>query len=118
MKNKFDNFIKQWLYAWNNHDLEEIMSHYADDIVLTSPIAGQLIPDSKGIIVNKLALHDYFKIGLEKYPDLHFELKYILQGIRGFTIVYKSVNEKITAEVMVLNDNDQVTRVDAYYSST
>lgn len=30
-----------WVQAWNSHDLAQIMSHYAEDAVLVSPVAGR-----------------------------------------------------------------------------
>ena len=37
-------FANHWIKAWNSHDLEAILSHYAEDIVFLSPIAAALIP--------------------------------------------------------------------------
>jgi ketosteroid isomerase-like protein len=33
-------FARQWLDAWNSHDLEAILSHFRDDAVFSSPMAG------------------------------------------------------------------------------
>jgi ketosteroid isomerase-like protein len=43
------DFAKHWIDAWNAHDLEEIMTHYEDEVELTSPVAAKLlsIPDGK-----------------------------------------------------------------------
>ena len=32
-------FAREWIEAWNSHDLDAILSHYATDVVLTSPVA-------------------------------------------------------------------------------
>ena len=32
-----ERFAAEWIAAWNSHDLETILSHYADDIVFRSP---------------------------------------------------------------------------------
>ncbi len=32
-------FAREWLAAWNSHDLERILSHYATGIVFLSPFA-------------------------------------------------------------------------------
>jgi ketosteroid isomerase-like protein len=34
-----DAFAEDWIAAWNAHDLDRVLSHYADDIVFLSPIA-------------------------------------------------------------------------------
>ncbi|HUL49621.1 MAG TPA: nuclear transport factor 2 family protein [Gemmatimonadales bacterium] len=30
-----------WIAAWNAHDLDAILSHYGDDVVLQSPVAAK-----------------------------------------------------------------------------
>ena len=35
-------FAREWVDAWNAHDLERILSHYAPDVVLRSPVAARL----------------------------------------------------------------------------
>ena len=34
---KAQTFAREWVKAWNDHDLEEILSHYAEDVVFHSP---------------------------------------------------------------------------------
>lgn len=34
---KAQAFAREWVKAWNDHDLEAILSHYADDVVFHSP---------------------------------------------------------------------------------
>jgi hypothetical protein len=36
-------FAAEWIAAWNSHDLDRILSHYAGDIVFLSPFAQQLV---------------------------------------------------------------------------
>jgi ketosteroid isomerase-like protein len=38
-------FAQDWIQAWNSHDLDDIMSHYDDEVALTSPVAAQLLGD-------------------------------------------------------------------------
>jgi ketosteroid isomerase-like protein len=32
----------EWFDAWNRHDLEAVLGHYADDVEFTSPFAVEL----------------------------------------------------------------------------
>ena len=34
---KAQAFAREWVKAWNDHDLEAILSHYAEDVVFHSP---------------------------------------------------------------------------------
>ncbi|TYQ30943.1 nuclear transport factor 2 family protein [Pseudanabaena sp. UWO310] len=36
-------FAEDWMRTWNSHDLDAILSHYSEDIVLISPIATRII---------------------------------------------------------------------------
>jgi ketosteroid isomerase-like protein len=41
-------FAHHWVSAWNSHNLDAIMSHYASEVVLTSPVATKLLNDASG----------------------------------------------------------------------
>ena len=43
-------FADAWLRAWNDHDLDRVLSHFTDDVVFTSPVAAQLLTGSEGVI--------------------------------------------------------------------
>jgi hypothetical protein len=53
-------FAKAWVEAWNAHDLERVLAHYADDVELVSPRARQVVPESGGVIRGKAAPRAYW----------------------------------------------------------
>ncbi len=110
-------FAVEWLRAWNSHDLEAILSHYAPEIVLTSPAAAKLLNDRSGSVAGESALRNYFKRGLEAYPDLTFELLDVMWGISSVVLYYRNQNGTTSAEFMELNSNLKVTTVVANYSA-
>ena len=57
-------FVDDWVQAWNAHDLEKVLSHFADDVVFSSPLAAELLDDSDGVIRGKAALRTYWTEGL------------------------------------------------------
>ena len=59
------SFAKEWIEAWNSHDLEQIIGHYTDDVVLTSPVAAKLLNIEGGTDRGKPALTEYFRKLLE-----------------------------------------------------
>jgi ketosteroid isomerase-like protein len=79
-----------WLEAWNNHDLDAIMTHYHDEVILVSPVAAQLLNDPTGTVRGKQALRAYFKRGLQAYPELTFELIDILWGLESVVLYYRN----------------------------
>jgi hypothetical protein len=74
-------FARQWVAAWNSHDLDAIMSHYDEAVVLTSPAAAKILDDPSGTIEGNAAVRRYFERGLELYPDLHFQLLDVMWGL-------------------------------------
>jgi ketosteroid isomerase-like protein len=32
-------FARRWIAAWNERDVEAVLRHYADDVIVTSPTA-------------------------------------------------------------------------------
>ena len=33
-----EQFAQEWIDSWNSHDLSRILSHYADDFEMSSPV--------------------------------------------------------------------------------
>ena len=109
-------FADDWLHAWNSHDLDAIMSHYAPGIVLISPVAAKLLNDPSGVVKGGLALRNYFKRGLEAYPNLTFEFLDVMWGLFSVVLYYKNQKGTTSGEFMELDANLKVTRVVANYN--
>ncbi|MGC2164171.1 MAG: nuclear transport factor 2 family protein [Silvibacterium sp.] len=110
-------FADDWIGAWNSHDLDAIVSHYAPDVVLTSPAAAKLLQDSSGTVAGKDALRRYFGRGLEAYPNVTFELVDVLWGISSILLYFKNQRGTMTGEFMELDANQKIIRVVANYSA-
>ncbi|WP_143304583.1 nuclear transport factor 2 family protein [Chitinophaga vietnamensis] len=111
------SFGLAWVHAWNTHNLPEILSHYADDIVFYSPFIMKINNDPSGCLRGKAALEAYFSKALVAYPDLHFELYHILEGVDSVVLYYKSVGNRLSTELMVLNEQGLVKEVRAHYKN-
>ncbi len=96
-------FVDHWLRDWNAHDLEALLSHYRDDVVFTSPVAAQLLDGSDGIISGKDALRAYWSEGLQRIPDLHFELVGYYVGVATLVINYRNQRGGLVAEVLTFD---------------
>lgn len=110
-------FAQDWADSWNTHDLDRILTHYDENVVLLSPVALALLKNGTGIVQGKSALRDYFQVGLKAYPNLHFTLMDVLWGIETIVAYYgTNVRESKTAEVMQFNPTGKVIRVFANYN--
>ena len=111
------NLANHWIAAWNAHDLDSIMMHYADEIELISPVAAQLLNRSDGKVSGKAALRAYFQRGLEAYPNLNFRLENMLWGVNSVVLYYTNQKSTLSAEFMELSASGKVVRVVANYSA-
>jgi hypothetical protein len=109
-------FAHGWVQAWNSHDLDSVMSHYAAEVALTSPIAAKLLGDPSGTVAGKAAVRSYFERGLEAYPNLTFELLDVMWGIRSVVLYYVNQKGTKTAEFMEFDGSGKVVRVVANYN--
>lgn len=110
-------FAREWVDAWNSHDLDRIMSHYAEDFQMTSPFIVKLMNDPTGTIKGKENVRAYWAKALTRIPDLHFDLIEVLSSVDSITIYYHAVLGKRAAEVFFFNDRGKVTRAIAHYNS-
>ncbi len=108
-------FARDWIDAWNAHDLDRILAHYDDAVQLTSPVARRFL-NGGTTIHGKAALREYFRQGLEAYPNLRFDFLEVLWGIETVVVRYiNNVSGGPSAEVMLFNAAGKVTRVWANY---
>ncbi len=107
-------FAKKWEKSWNSHGINEIMDHYASDVIVISPIAGKLLgnPEVKGFD----AVKSYFMKGLQAYPNLKFEVTDVLLGEESIVLYYINQNGIKAGEFMQIDDEGKVSRMYAHYS--
>jgi hypothetical protein len=105
-----------WVKAWNSHDLDRIMAHYADDVVLISPVAAKILGDPSGRVTGKAALRAYFKRALDVYPNLSFELVDLMWGLESVVLYYVNQKGSKTGEYMEIGPTGKVSKVVANYS--
>ena len=79
-------FAEEWYGAWNAHDLDAVISHYADDVAMASPLVSALTGSGEDTIVGKDALRAYFAAGLERFPDLRFEPIELFVGVESLVL--------------------------------
>lgn len=104
-----------WIAAWNRHDLDAILQHYAPDVEFTSPFVSALSGEPSGTIHGRISLKAYFQKGLHAYPDLHFELIRTLTGVDSLLLYYRSVNGLLAAEMMTVNRDELIQSVRVHY---
>jgi hypothetical protein len=108
-------FAQAWIEAWNAHDLEAVLAHYAEAIVFVSPNSTRFTGDPSGRVVGKAALRDYWSRALQ-VPGLHFTLRAAYAGPDGVAIRYFSSRTGAEAvEVVRFDDQGLVRDSAAFY---
>jgi ketosteroid isomerase-like protein len=62
-------FGREWIEAWNAHDLEKILGHYANDVEFTSPFGRRILGVESTTIHGIAALRDYFGRALKTFRN-------------------------------------------------
>jgi hypothetical protein len=109
------NFAREWIDAWNAHDLERILSHYTEDFEMTSPLIIERMGEASGVLKGKAAIRPYWSKALAAKPPLHFELIEVFESVRSITIHYRRADRRLAAEVLEFNDRGEVVRGTAHY---
>jgi hypothetical protein len=109
-------FAIDWIESWNSHDLDRIMSHYADDVEVTTPMIKMALGIESGTLQGKSSVRQYWQEAIKKVPDLHFELVESTVSIDSIAIYYKSVMNKMAIEVMLFDSNGKISKVIAHYN--
>jgi ketosteroid isomerase-like protein len=65
---------REWIAAWNSHDLERVLALYADEPEMTSDRIPAFGFDASGTLRGKDNLRAYWGAALQKRPNLHFDL--------------------------------------------
>lgn len=104
-----------WIAAWNAHDVERILAHYADTLEFTSPLIVERLDRADGTIRDKAELRRYFEVGLAAGPALRFELLDVLPGVSSVTLYYRNHRGRTVAEVMFFDPKGQVFRAAVHY---
>lgn len=107
-------FALDWVAAWNAHDLERVLAHYAPEIVFRSPVAAFV--SGEGCLVGHDALRAYWTQALLHYPDLHFTLLGSFGGYHGFAIRYAGPSGREVVECFECNAAGAIVRSHAFYA--
>jgi hypothetical protein len=98
-------FCRQWVDAWNAHDVEAVLAHFHEDVVFTSPVAARILPDTAGVVHGKSELRKYWTVALRSVPNLRFVVDGIYQGIDTIVIRYRNQDGGQVSEVLRFCDD-------------
>lgn len=110
------HFAADWIDAWNRHDLDAILAHYANDFEMRSPYIVQIAGEPSGVLRGKAAVGAYWAAALERMPELHFALIDTFVGVDSLIIHYQGARGP-AAEMFEFGADGKVIRAAAHYAA-
>lgn len=108
-------FAREWIDAWNAHDLDRILAHYSDEFEMSSPMIARIAGEPCGCLRGKASVREYWSKALHLIPDLQFELIAVFAGVRTIAIHYRGAKGVLALEVFQLSPDSLVEKAFAHY---
>jgi ketosteroid isomerase-like protein len=99
---------REWISAWNSHDLERVLAMYAEDSEMTSDRIPALGFDASGTLRGKDRLRAYWGMALQRLPNLHFDLIDIYVSPDSIVVFYQNDRSAKICEYLRLNDEGKI----------
>jgi hypothetical protein len=111
-------FASSWFAAWNAHDLDRIMGHYADAIEHSSPFIARYNQDPAcAPLKGTSAVRAYFGRALERNPELRFDPMHVMLGVATVTLVYRRMSGDLAAEVFSFGPDGAIVHSVSHYEA-
>ena len=113
-------FAQEWAASWNRRHIEEVLAHFHDDIVFTSPTA--LAVTGSAVVKGKAALRTYWTTAMARIQSIQFDVDRVLwdAGRRELAIIYTAHINGATRKVsenLVFDDVGLVTTAEVFHGA-
>jgi hypothetical protein len=105
----------RWIDAWNAHDLDRILDHYAPDVEFEADTVIRRWQRPDGKLRGHAELREHFGRGLEIAPNLQFHVEEVFSSPGGYAVLYTRENGNRVLDCVELNDSGKARRVIACY---
>ncbi len=106
----------KWLQAFNQHSLEDLLSLYADNAEHFSPKLKIRKPETKGLIIGKQAMREWWQDAFDRLPELTYLERTITADSNRVFMEYTRVvpgeeNMNVAEVLEIRNGNIVASRV-------
>ncbi len=101
---------REWIAAWNSHDLERVLALYDDAVEMTSAGINALGINPEGRVVGKPPLRAYWSRALEKLSNLKFDLLDISTSPDSMVVRYRNERGTIMCEYLRFNEAGKIVQ--------
>ena len=106
---KLQSIAFKWFEAFNNHNLEQLLSLYDDEAEHFSPKLKIRKPETQGLVTGKDALSSWWQDAFDRLPSLHYKVTSLTANAdRVFMEYIRSVegeDDMLVAEVLVVKED-------------
>ncbi len=111
-------FANRWAEAWNRRAAEEVLEHFHEDVVFTSPTALAVV--GSPVVRGKAALREYWAAALARVGSLLFTVDHVLWDSerRELAIIYTSIidgRSKRVSENLTFDGGGRVTAAEVFH---
>jgi ketosteroid isomerase-like protein len=99
---------REWIAAWNSHDLERVLALYAEDSEMTSDKIPALGFDPGDTLRGKAYIRIYWSKALKLLPDLHFTLIDTYVSPDSLVVFYQNERGARICEYLRLNAEGKI----------
>lgn len=99
---------RDWIAAWNTHDLDRVLALYAEDSEMTSDKIPLLGFDPSGTLRGKARIREYWSLALQRLPDLHFELIDVYVSPDSLVVFYRNERGHKICEYLRLDADGKI----------
>ena len=99
---------RDWIAAWNSHDLERVLALYADESEMTSDRIPEFGFDPNGTVRGKDTLRAYWGKALSLVTNLHFTLIETFVSPNSVVVLYQNERGKKICEYLRVNDAGKI----------
>jgi ketosteroid isomerase-like protein len=106
---KLQSIAFKWFDAFNNHNLEQLLSLYDEDAAHFSPKLKIRQPDTQGLVTGKEALRTWWQDAFDRLPTLHYKVTSLTANADRVFVEYvrtvENEEDMLVAEVLVVKEN-------------
>ena len=111
-------FAARWAQAWNSRDIDQVLAHFHDEVVFTSPTA--LAVTGTPTVRGKESLRAYWTTALSRLTSLRFTVDRVVwdSDSRELAIIYTSETDgkaRRVSENLVFNSAGEVVVAEVFH---
>ncbi|MBB34838.1 MAG: hypothetical protein CME88_01515 [Hirschia sp.] len=103
-----ENFSRRWAQAWNDRDLDMILTFYSEDVVFHSPRIMDVLDSDTPYLTGKSALNNYWSLALDDAREIFFEIDDIFISSDGLTLTYANHRSQQVAETFIFDEDGKI----------